>query len=40
MAKKTGKKPPEQEKTTIKIAELVIKAIVAAAAMIEAIRWW
>lgn len=40
MAKKPEKKPPEQEKTTIKIAELVIKALVAAAALIQAIRWW
>ena len=40
MSKKPEKKPPEQEKTTIKIADLVIKAVVAAAALIQAIRWW
>ena len=30
----------QKEKTTIKIAELVIKALVAIAALIQAIRWW
>lgn len=40
MAKKPEQKPTGQEKTTIKIAELVIKALVAIAALIQAIRWW
>ena len=33
--KKANKKP-----TAFEIAELVIKAVVAAAALITAIRWW
>lgn len=32
------KKP--DKKTTIQIVELIIKALVAAAALITAIRWW
>ena len=33
---KKGKKKP----TTMEIADLIIKAIVAAAAVISAIKWW
>ena len=34
------KKRPKEKPTAVEIVDLIIKAIVAAAALITAIRWW
>lgn len=34
------KQKPNKKPTAIEIADIVIKAVVAAAALIQAIKWW
>ena len=38
--RREGKTMKHKKITTIEIAELIIKAVVAAAALITAIKWW